>query len=412
MSSRWNLLSTSEVGAAEPLQLDSTSVAVQMSQIGTEKKFQAVLAHPYVHDEFLGLLNQVAPVESSSAAVTADWKMPDETDSGSKRLQEIHRSGLHHFWTLFESHRQKFLQALFNVEDIFYSLSTPYSSESLLDDTVFNFFESKPDLVTLFERLKSENAESLSAILDDWRDDGRRKRGKRTKPMHDDFSLWQEKQLRRARRFIIRSPLREAVRTIALDLKNERLQSLKDERFTRLIHPQSGDLVYISNRNNQEFLRYAEAAAKNEVVEQYGFKANVSLSESNGMLRTHFQNAENEQDAFRRKLFPLLQWYKDESGQRRWEYDSLDADSFESLQSRLSLGEECHNDQMDALLGMITVAATRPDVTTTWPSKVSLPEGRYEQIVGPAQLPVFVAMQERALLENSGLLSALEEKAM
>jgi|CXWL01.1.fsa_nt_gi hypothetical protein len=411
-SCEWNILSADDADTHAVFQ--GAPIAVRYSNDGEVHSYQAVATQPVLPADFLSFLNKVAPEKVPTAGgIMADWKMPDDTDAESVRLQGLHQKGLKELWVLFEQHRRAFMRALSAVHfsEKYSERNVPFCTEDECQPDIFHSIHSKNDLVRIFQQLHHEHGSHLPLQLAAWRDVGKRKRGRRSKPVHVDFPLWTREQLKRAMGFIAQSELEKDARSIAAEIRKDTWQALNEAKATNYMqmpHPDSGKPIFIDSRYYQQLSPSILAAVNHEEFESDGFKADVSLGERNSRtLKIKMRLLEN-QTLFRCRMFPLLQWTRDDDGVRRWEYGSLSEADFSILQPHLHGQYEA--DQVDALFGLIALSRTRPDITSQWPKRMNLPNGRYPQIVGPAQLPVLVAMKEREILKDNGYLASLEEK--
>ncbi len=412
-SKQWQFTDAASIPALEDSRHKDSTIAIRSERTENAETYQAVIMDPHsASRDFFDILNHASPSkldpQYAVQAVKSDWKMPDETTPESKRLQTLHKNGLKGLWSLFERHRKKFLDAL-EVAEIFPSVEEKYRTQSEVESDIYQFLQNKPDLLEFFHRLHFGNEEHLMRVLREWRKEQVGRKGKKRIPADNAFNNWTSKQLQQAKVYVSRSSIEPQARQIAFSMKGENFWNNRNDQYAK-ITPLGSEPLYVYDWH-AALISAANAHTRNEVVKNGGYEAKVSLEKQRNILRARFHIIEN-QAVLRRKLFPLLQWNAGPDG-RQWMYEDLDGESFSSLEPALpkSIPFEYDKKQADPLFGLITITGTRQDLVESWPKVMALPKGRYNQILGPAQIPVLAPMKERAILKDNALLDTLEDIA-
>jgi hypothetical protein len=94
------------------------------------------------------------------------------------------------------------------------------------------------------------------------------------------------------------------------------------------------------------------------------------------------------------RVIPFVTWQKDADGKRRW---LLDAEAPAGLEA-----------QYDSLVGLVTLVYLQPELAQNWPAWKPLVKGGKSNYIGPASVPMMALMHQRAILNGSRLVRAVE----
>lgn len=412
------LLSGSEITEPEGNNLADAPVHVFTRQIGTTStEYTAVVDYPLNGMHFLNLLAQAAPNNHvvGIEGVMGDWRMPDGNE---KKLNSLHARGLGPSWQVFEQQRQLFMAALdterhsapevipyANIkdrEDIYKELMRG-GALSFNSNEFVNLFlgDNLADLRNqLAAFLKTDPKMSKRRNLDRYTTDQvlRRLNGaseKNQKRMLTGFLAQADPE---TRDILLQQYLKNVYEGF----------SLSDE--------DSGEsrVIYANIRGGQYHVTTREGTY---VVENNDFSAEAELRMRGKQLDYVIVPDTIIQSNV---IIPTLRWrtrrVSEEPGDvlRDWVDEVPQGEIVNAVRPILEehgipVGPKFRN-RINPLAGLLSIAYFSPDIVSKWPQSVGLPNGRYKQFMGAAQVPVLAHMMRKDLLESE-LIHATEQYA-
>lgn len=103
------------------------------------------------------------------------------------------------------------------------------------------------------------------------------------------------------------------------------------------------------------------------------------------------------------RMWPLISWFVARDGRRRWVF-SDPADNI--LEALVGSCPDVPLEQLDTLVGLVTIPYLLPELTSGWPAWQPLKKGGKSNYIGPASVPVMSLMHRRALLHSPLIQSA------
>ncbi len=377
--------------------------------------YVAVIDKPLSQFAFIHFLNSASPspykyYDYMTRAVIADWQMPDNLNSEDRRLNHVHAEGLGQSWQEFERHRRLFLEVL-KTED---KLPAPVTKGKVLSvsDVAGDF---------MFQGVKMGGKELLTLLSSDeqlmqgfgefFRATDIRGYNKKD-PASALRAFAKTGQKRRAKL------LRHFLQHSSPEMQDRMLQQYAQVAFNSFVEPkEQGAKRFFTRKVQQGREETLDANAGNCTLRYPNFSIEGKPTLVRG--RMGYQLIP-ESVRYRSFVKPLLHWQTSTDPettemQRKWVMDlpndeKVAESTWHFVDKNTIEGNPVDLKRLNPLVGIVTIPYFSFEVRNKWPRSVGLPNGRYEQSMGPAQIPVLAHIRRNDLF-NEDIISAIEDYA-
>jgi len=397
------------------LAYSSSEAIIKSARQGDTTHYSLSFEHdPLDAQQFLTFLDRVAPYKGDADlyGVIGDWNVVDmvgkDTFNGkseSKRLVGIHEK-MGTPWTEFMKSRGAFLQVLDDAR------IPIFGRVGVVPDGVEVFNSSKLRRIAQGQLLGEAGTkiafdEAIQVLEEAGVEDAAKK-------FHTTLRVIVNRQRRRNRARTTNDPQeiaegskrKNVIYQLSLLLPPEKLEALINEKLTEMygtyVAPDGTAYSFPHSQYTYSNEEFEDVMNDKQVVRQGNFEAEVTAFQrispwQNEVEKFTLVTPGSVHQVAGSTVRPIITWSKDRSGQRKIDFTR----NVEPLNGSLVY--------TDGIMGALAIAYHSPDITTSWPSTMSLGTGRVQKL-GAAQVPV-LALFPKYLnqLTNSPFIEAAEE---
>lgn len=396
------------------LGLLAAPLIIASRKTGEQTEYFAVIDHPLAQQGMYQFLRRVANDKFNPGIydVFFDWGMPDRAakaqlsgeEDYNTRLQKMHET-MNDSWTTFERHRRKFMDVI-NPDNGFGNAPETLDSPFLTLDqlpaytrrqfrTEREFSQAAFNLVT-----KAFSKEEIIKLLLESRKGhgGVSKRERRMDP----------EVLRRRLLYRLYNSNQNKEQFYKTALGQQIIDNLVEANFDTYELPIGENEtmeIYRRKFNGQEPKPLPKRISKpyRQFMSGKDVQVPFELVYEDGKIV--YKRDDSVGNVF---MIPAIHWTNGDTRLLKTD-DDESKDMMQKIASKVP--EFKQQPHIDSLLGLLSVAYFSPEIRQKWQEKAGLPSGRYEQFMGPGQMPVMAHIRRHELEKSSSILPALEQAA-